>query len=72
MKVAAVFIESKGEGSLVRENPSTLLVLYACPWEGGYVANAVTRFYGRSGLLVRSTARAFSVIDEIVLGRLKS
>jgi hypothetical protein len=92
MKVAAVFIESKGEGSLemrwpkkldervevlgmVREEPSTLLALYERPREGGdfgYVANAVTRFYGRSGIVVRSTARALSVIDDIVSGRLKS
>jgi hypothetical protein len=92
MKVAAVFIESKGERSLetrwpkeidkrveilgtVGEEPSTLVALYERPREGGdfgYVANAVTRFYGRSGIIVRSTARALSVVDDIASGRLKS
>jgi len=60
---------------MVREDPSTLVALYERPREGGdfgYVANAVKAFYSRSGIIVRSTARALSVIDDIVAGRLKS
>jgi len=60
---------------MVKEDPPTLLALYQRPREGGdfgYVANAVKAFYSRSGIIVRSTARALSVIDDIVAGRLKS
>ena len=92
MKVAAVFVEPRGNCNLevpwpkeldkrvevlgmVREDPSTLVALYERPREGGdfgYVANAVKAFYSRSGIIVRSTTRALSVIDDIVAGRLKS
>jgi len=92
MKVAAVFIEPRGNCILeapwpkelgkrvevlgmVREDPSTLVALYERPREGGdfgYVANALKAFYGRSGIVVESTARALSVVDDIVSGRLKS
>jgi hypothetical protein len=60
---------------IVKEDPGTLLALYERPREGGdfgYVANTVKLFYGRSGIVVRSTARALSVIDDIASGRLKS
>jgi len=60
---------------MVREDPRTLVALYEHPREGGdfgYVANAVKAFYARSGIVVRSTARALSVIDDLVSGRLKS
>ena len=60
---------------MVREDPRTLVALYERPREGGdfgYVANAVKAFYARSGIVVRSTARALRVIDDIVSGRLKS
>ncbi len=92
MKVAAVFVEPRGNRDLevpwpkeldkrvevlgmVREDPSTLVALYERPREGGdfgYVANALKAFYGRSGIVVESTARALSVVDDIVSGRLKS
>ena len=60
---------------MVKEDPATLVALYQRPREGGdfgYVSNAVKAFYSRSGIIVRSTARALSVIDDIVTGRLKS
>lgn len=60
---------------MVKEDPATLVALYQCPREGGdfgYVANAVKVFYGRAGIIFRSTARALSVIDDIVAGHLKS
>ena len=60
---------------IVKEDPGTLLALYERPREGGdfgYVANTVKQFYARSGIVVRSTARALSVIDDIASGRLKS
>jgi len=60
---------------IVKEDPGTLLALYERPREGGdfgYVANTVKLFYARSGIVVRSTARALSVIDDIASGRLKS
>jgi hypothetical protein len=60
---------------MVREDPRTLVALYERPQEGGdfgYVANAVKAFYARSGIVVRSTARALSVIDDLASGRLKS
>jgi hypothetical protein len=59
---------------MVREDPTTLMALYERPPEGGdfgYVANALKAFYRRSGIVVESTARALSVIDDIVSGRLK-
>ena len=59
---------------MVREDPGTLVALYERPREGGdfgYVANALKVFYGRSGKNAESTARALSVIDDIVSGRLK-
>ena len=91
MKVAAVFIEPRGNRVLdapwskqfgkrievlgmVRGDPGTLVVLYERPREGGdfgYVADAMKAFYARSGIVVQSTARALSVIDDIVSGRLK-
>jgi hypothetical protein len=60
---------------MVKEDPRTLVALYERPREGGdfgYVANTVKLFYARSGIVVRSTARALSVIDDIASGRLKS
>jgi hypothetical protein len=60
---------------IVKEDQGTLLALYERPREGGdfgYVANTVKLFYARSGIVVRSTARALSVIDDITSGRLKS
>jgi len=60
---------------MVREDPTTLMALYERPREGGdfgYVANALKAFYRRSGIVVESTARALSVVDDIVSGRLKS
>jgi hypothetical protein len=60
---------------IVREDPGTLLALYERPREGGdfgYVANTVKLFYARSGVVVTSTARALSVIDDIASERLKS
>ncbi len=60
---------------IVKEDQATLVALYQPPREGGdfgYVSNAVKAFYSRSGIIVRSTARALSVIDDIVTGRLKS
>lgn len=60
---------------MVEEDPTTLVALYQRPQEGGdfgYVANAVKTFFGRSGTIVKSTARAMSVIDDIVAERLKS
>ena len=61
--------------SMVEDDPGTLAALYERPLQGGdfgYVANAVKMFYARSGITVKSTARAISVIDDIVSGRLKS
>jgi hypothetical protein len=60
---------------IVKGDPGTLLALYERPREGGdfgYVANTVKLFYARTGIVVRSTARALSVIDDIASGRLKS
>ena len=60
---------------MVKEDPTNLVALYQRPREGGdfgYVSNAVKAFYSRSGIIIRSTARALSVIDDIVAGRLKS
>ena len=60
---------------IVKEDSGTLLALYERPREGGdfgYVANTVKLFYARSGIVVRSTARALSVIDDIASGRLRS
>jgi hypothetical protein len=60
---------------MVKEDPATLVALYQRPRGGGdfgYVANAVKVFYGRMNIIVRSTARALSVIDDIVEGRMKS
>ncbi len=60
---------------MVEEDPTTLVALYQRPREGGdfrYVANAVKVFFGRSGIMVKSTARAISVIDDIVAERVKS
>jgi hypothetical protein len=60
---------------MVRENPGTVVALYERPREGGdfgYVANALKKYYQGSGTVVESTARALSVVDDIVSGRLKS
>lgn len=38
----------------------------------GEVSNAVKAFFRRNGIVVRSTARAMSVIDDVVTGRLRS
>ena len=60
---------------MVEEDPTTLVALYQRLREGGdfrYVANAVKIFFGRSGIMVKSTARAISVIDDIVAERVKS
>ena len=57
---------------MVEEDPTTLVALYQRPREGGnfgYVANAVKVFFGRSGIIVNSTARAISVIDNMVAER---
>jgi hypothetical protein len=90
VKVAAVFIDSSGNlkapgprevdtrvevVGMVDGDPTTLVVLYQRPREGGdfgYVAKAVRGFFGRSGIIVKSTARAISVIDDIVAERVKS
>lgn len=60
---------------MVGEDPTTLVALYRHPREGGdfgYVANSVKVFYGRSGIIVKLTARAIGVIDDIVAERVKS
>jgi len=60
---------------MVEEDPTTLVALYQRLREGGdfrYVANAVKVFFGRSGIMVKSIARAISVIDDIVAERVKS
>lgn len=57
------------------EDSTSLVALYQRPREGGdfgYVANAVKTFFGKSNLVVKSTARAISVIDDIIAERLKS
>jgi hypothetical protein len=59
----------------VEEDASTLLALYLRPKVGGdigEVADAVKKFFRRRGIAVRSTARAMSVIDDILAGRLRS
>jgi len=91
MKVAAVFVEPRGDGNLavswpkqldtrvevlgmVREDPRTLVALYQSPRKGGefdYVTSTVKLFYAHAGIVVKSTARALSEIDDIVSERLR-
>jgi hypothetical protein len=58
----------------VGEDPRTLVALYQSPRKGGdfdYVASTVKLFYARTGIVVKSTARALSEIDDIVSERLR-
>ena len=59
---------------MVGEDPRTLVALYQSPRKGGdfdYVASTVKLFYARAGIVVKSTARALSEIDDIVSERLR-
>jgi hypothetical protein len=59
---------------MVREDPRTLVALYQSPRKGGefdYLASTVKSFYARAGIIVKSTARALSEIDDIVSERLR-
>ena len=59
---------------MIREDPRTLVALYQRPRKGGefdYVASTVKLFYAREGIVVKSTARALSEIDDIVSERLR-
>ena len=60
---------------VVREDPRTLVVLYQRPRKGSefdYIASAVKAFYAREGIVVKSTVRALSEIDDIVSERLRA
>jgi hypothetical protein len=60
---------------MVEEDSTSLLALYQRPREVGdfgYFANAVKVFFGRSGIILKSTVRAISVIGDIVAERVKS
>ena len=59
---------------MIGEDPRTLVALYQRPRKGGdfeYVASTVKLFYARAGIVVKSTARALSEIDDIVSERLR-
>ena len=59
----------------IEQDAGTLLALYRRPEVGGdigEVAIAVRKFYEQQGIVVHSTARAISVIHDIVTGRLRS
>jgi hypothetical protein len=59
----------------IQQDAGTLLALYSRPEVGddiGEAAIAVKKFYKRQGIVVHSTARAISVIHDIVTGRLRS
>jgi len=56
----------------LRHDPNTLLTLYERPAVGGNMgepADKVKRFYKTLGINLLSTARAISVIEEIIAGR---
>jgi len=60
---------------MIREDPRTLVALYQRPRKGSefdYVASTVKLFYARAGIVVKSTARALSEIDDIVSKRLRA
>ena len=60
---------------IIGQDPCTLLALYQRPREGGdfgYVASTVKWFYARAGIVVKSTARALSEIDDIASERLRT
>jgi hypothetical protein len=59
---------------MVGEDPRTLVALYQSPRKGGefdFVASIVKLFYAGAGIVVKSTARALSEIDDIVSERLR-
>jgi hypothetical protein len=60
--------------SALEGKPSTLVALYNRPQKDGnfgHVAMAMTKFCAKAGIKVTSTARALSVVDDIVAGRLR-
>jgi hypothetical protein len=59
---------------MVGDDPRTLIALYQRPRKGGefdYIVSNVKLFYAHAGIVVKSTVRALSEIDDIVSERLR-
>jgi hypothetical protein len=59
---------------MVAGDPRTLVALYQRPRKGGefdYIVSAVKLFFAYSGIVVKSTVRALSEVDDIVSERLR-